>query len=171
MRFKCIFLMLMLFMLSACTFEDRAYNDDKSIASENNCSVKGYSGDLDEDQKGYHLKIEEMNGTREIARADVQKDCNVDISFLISALRGKLKIVHINPSNEVVNIKEIINGSNNESLENATIKCVVGLNKIKLVAENCSNINLRLRDLTQTFQYDVYNSFGQMFSKGFPFEK
>lgn len=168
MNYKTICPALALIVLSSCAFNggnNRNYNDNKIIAEKDSYSATLFNKNISSDGKGYHLKIEKFDGNREMAHANIQYDCEINVSLLLFINSGKVKLVHIKPNNEVVILKEILKSNSEETLENVTINCVKGVNKIKLVAENAKEVDLKFLDLTQTFEYTD----DEMFDKDFPF--
>ena len=157
----------MMFMLVGCSNESEEdysgnynYSDDSSIAGDNNFSSQNSTTNWSDDGKTFFGKMGKFNGSMELAHADVQSNCNVEICFSGNISKGKAKLVLVKPDLSVETLKEIDSNKDSSYKENLYVACDIGTNKIKFVGENykgnfeVSQVNERVFEYTGLFNKD-----------------
>ncbi len=159
---------VMLSMLFGCSMghddNENVYNNNSKIAFRNNCSAKGQSNKISDDEKSFYSHIWHLNGCFQVAEADIKDKCDVEMCFSGEIKSGKAKIVLVKPNNKVEILKEVVAGQDNSYSCNLNVSCDVGLNKIKFVGKNYrGNFELSQKD------EKVFDYIGSLFDKNFPF--
>ncbi len=167
----CLLLCLvMMFMLVGCSNESKVdysghynYSDNSSIAGENNFSSQNSTINYSDDGKTLFGKMGRLNGSMELAHADIQSNCSVEISFSGRISEGKAKLVLVKPDLSVETLKEIEAGKDNSYKDSLSVSCDTGVNKIKFVGENYKG-NFEVSQIGEkVFEYT------DLFKKNFPF--
>lgn len=124
-------------MFAGCSSNN--YNDNKFIANEDARGTLKFSTmnlQPSEDCR-QHGEIGKLDGIRRVAQANIDKDQEVALHISFAANLGKGKLVLVKPNSEVEVLAEVISGQDKEHFEgDVSVKCISGLNKIKLVGEN-----------------------------------
>lgn len=131
----------------------RHYYDDTAIAGKDEYNARDFNGHLDDTRRVYSCEIGKLDGVYQIASAEIQSDCNIEINVSISANSGKIKLVLVKPSSKDVEVlKEVIAGENSSYTGDISLKCTSGVNVIKMVgADFCGN--LKITQYESIFRY------------------
>ena len=161
----------LLLMFSGCgIWNQYDYNDNKLIASENSHhNIKNSSVSPLKNGK-VNGKIGELNGAYEILTANVSKDTENTLQIKLTASSGKGKLVLVKPNSKVEVLAEAIKEENNYFEDNVTVKCISGINKIKIVGENYGG-TFEIYQPNRILFDNISKSDSKMFSENFPFEK
>lgn len=136
--FKILIFLALPLVFSGCgNLGHHNYNDNKSIASEND-SYKAVFSNLSPITNGsMHGEIKKIDGFMQILEASVSEDTETALHISITANSGKAKLVLVKPNSEIEILGEAISGKDNKHYEeNVSVRCLSGINKIKLVGEN-----------------------------------
>ena len=163
-------LFIMLFALAGCSYKNKNYTDnhstdDHSIANNDSFSCQNSNFNVSDDGKSFFAEIGNLDGHFELAKTDVQNDCDVEIYFSGNIKSGKAKLVLVKPDASVEILKEMSTDENNSYEENLRVSCDTGINKIKIVGENYSGSFEITQNNNRLFNYTIDN----MFDESFPF--
>jgi hypothetical protein len=148
-----------LVFLSACTIFNKNNSNDNEIANNNSFSSDGTDRKIHTDNLGFTLNLKKFKGTIELAKTDVSDPVSVDISYELICNSGKAKLALIKPNNKIVTINENNCANSDDSLQKTTINLEKGINKIKIISDDYTDIDLKFRQSETIFVY----------TKGFPF--
>lgn len=164
--FKILALAAIPLMFAGCSSNN--YNDNNFIANEDARGTLKFSTmnlQPSEDCR-QHGKIGELDGIRKVAQANIDKDQEVALHISFAANSGKGKLVLVKPNSEVEVLAEVTSEKGSEHFEgNVVVKCIPGVNKIKIVGENYGG------------DFEIYQPNGVIFKsvnmlgENFPFEK
>lgn len=156
------------------------YNDNKLIASEgNNYNVVNSS--IKPLTNGKICgEIGKLYGANEILAANVSKDTESKLKIKLTANSGKGKLVLVKPNSEVEVLAEAISGGENNQFEgNISVKCISGVNTIKVVGENYSGdfeiyqpneiLFNNVTKIKNKYKKSSENERNDMFGENFPF--
>lgn len=122
-------------MLSGCG--KSGYNDSNAIVSKDSGGSNKFSSVSPLGNGKHYGKIGELNGFWTILEANVSRDIETVLHITFTSNSGKGKLVLVKPNSEVEVLAEVISGQDKEHFEgDVSVKCISGLNKIKLVGEN-----------------------------------
>ena len=157
---KVICAILILVLLSACSsYKDINYDkifDDSTFSMKNNESL------VDDNGKSFSLKLQEFVGVLEIAEANI--DGGLDCSLFISGnVTDATKIVLVDQKNEVTVLKEFTKDETNEDIEEIKFVSYQGINKIKIISNNRTDVNLKLTQSDLIFKYNQNFPFSPLF--------
>ncbi|MBU3811785.1 MAG: hypothetical protein H9893_09065 [Candidatus Niameybacter stercoravium] len=108
--------------------------DSYSLHKEEQC-VEGqvYTGQL------------EFEGVDTLWDYEAEEDMEVEVSYCLSVSHGKAKLVYIAPNDQTYIIVENKDRVKTDDLENAVLQIKKGRNRIKLVAMNKAQIDLKVK--------------------------
>ena len=186
---KILILALLPIMLSGCSnnynnnqsMENRYdYNDNKLIASEGSyCNVVNSS--IKPLINGKICgEIGALYGVDEILAANVDKNTESKLQIKLTANSGKGKLVLVKPDSEVEILAETVFGEEHNQFEgNISVKCIPGVNTIKVVGENYSgNFEIyqpnevlfnNITDIKNNYKKSSKNGGNDMLGENFPF--
>ena len=139
-------------LFSSCSFNSMLsiYNNDKKIASETNTFNLGEI-EQEIDNKKIEAKIDDIEGMETIWSFTSDEDMDIELSGEMSIKSGKAKLVLILPDNTLILLAEKDFASNsNEITQTFSVK--QGLNRIKIVAEKNTELDLVLASTDGDFQ-------------------
>lgn len=143
----------MMILLSSCSFNlvESIYDNDEKIASETNTFNLGEIEQEISDNM-IEAQIDNIEGMETIWSFTSEKDIDVELSGEFSVKSGKAKLVLILPDNTLAVIaeKDSTVTDNNEIMQTLSIK--KGLNRIKIVAEKNTELELKLSSADGEFQ-------------------
>lgn len=130
-------------IISGCglNYMSYLYSNNKKISSDNSFSANNTKQTLDE--HGYVGKLE-FEGVDTIWSYNTETDTEVEISYLLSVTKGKAKLVLIKPDGEVEIIFESKDNNKQSKTNSTKLSLTKGENKIKLVAKDNANIELKI---------------------------
>ncbi|MBU5438050.1 hypothetical protein KQI42_08530 [Tissierella sp. MSJ-40] len=118
------------------------YSKDDEISSDTN----SFSLDKDEqsiDGQAYTGKLE-FEGMDTIWKYNAEDDMEIELSYLLSVSKGKAKLVLIDPSGKLETLVENKDKTIQKDMETIKMSLKKGENRIKLVASNKAQIELKL---------------------------
>jgi hypothetical protein len=118
------------------------YSNDSEISSDTN------SFNLDNEEQSidgqeYIGKLE-FEGMDTIWRYNAENDMDIKLSYLLSVNKGKAKLVLINSAGELETLVENKDNIIQNDMETITVPLKKGENRIKIVASNKAQIELKL---------------------------
>lgn len=146
-----------LLVLAGCSF----FREENNINNTDKFSYQDLNVNLSEDGKSFFCEVKDLLGYFEIAETNVQNNCNLEIQFSSEVNSGKAKLILTKPDNSTETLKEIDSNKNGSCSENLYINCVSGVNKIKLVGENCTGNFEISQNNEKVFNYTQYNMFNK----------
>lgn len=119
------------------------YNDNEKISSDAN------SFNLDVDKQsidGQEFKgvIKKIEGMDTIWTYESDKDMELDMTYLLNVVSGKLKLVLISPDSSVTTLIERSKESEVVDYATNTLQIKKGLNRIKIVANKNTSIEFNI---------------------------
>lgn len=157
---KLICAIVILVLLNACSLTHLIHKDINYdvIFDRDSFSIKNMEHSVEDNGKTLLLKLEGFTGVLDIAEANFDDSC--DCSFLISEdVTDVAKIVLVNKNDEVIVLKEFTKNEVKKDNEEVKFVSYKGGNKIKIISENCIDVNLKLTQPDLIFKYN----------QGFPF--
>lgn len=130
-------------LLVGCTFNPMVaiYDNDEKIASTTNSyNLIGIEQTLVKEQ--FTASVNKMEGMDTIWTFESEEDKVVDITYKINVSSGKMKLVLINPEDEVVTIAEY-NSEMSEPVQ-STMNIGKGSNRIKIVAAKDTKFDINI---------------------------
>ena len=119
------------------------YNDNEKISSDAN------SFNLDVDKQSIDGKkskgvIKKIEGMDTIWTYESDKDMELDMTYLLNVVSGKLKLVLISPDSSVTTLIERSKESEVVDYATNTLQIKKGLNRIKIVANKNTSIEFNI---------------------------
>ena len=145
-KYLVIFIVLSM-VLVGCTKNHMTsiYNNNEEISSDTN----SFNLDIVEqsiDGQEFKGVINKIEGMDTIWTYESDEDIELDMTYLLTVISGKLKLVLISPDNSVTTLIETNNKSDVVDFATNTLQIKKGINRIKMVAgKNTSlefNINI-----------------------------
>ena len=143
-KYVMIFIVLSM-VLVGCSknYMTSIYNDNEKISSNTN------SFNLDVDKQsidGQEFKgvIKKIEGMDTIWTYESDKDIELDMTYLLNVVSGKLKLVLISPDSSVTTLIERSKESEVVDYATNTLQIKKGLNRIKMVANKNTNIEFNI---------------------------
>jgi len=143
-KYVMIFIVLSM-VLVGCSknYMTSIYNDNEKISSNTN------SFNLDVDKQsidGQEFKgvIKKIEGMDTIWTYESDKDIELDMTYLLNVVSGKLKLVLISPDSSVTTLIERNKESEVVDYATNTLQIKKGLNRIKMVANKNTNIEFNI---------------------------
>lgn len=143
-KYVMIFIVLSM-VLVGCSknYMTSIYNDNEKISSNTN------SFNLDVDKQsidGQEFKgvIKKIEGMDTICTYESDKDIELDMTYLLNVVSGKLKLVLISPDSSVTTLIERNKESEVVDYATNTLQIKKGLNRIKMVANKNTNIEFNI---------------------------
>ena len=147
-----ILILIYTLLLTACSTNSitTLYGNEDEIASENNSYNLNEKEQTIKDQQ-YKGKIE-FEGMDTLWTYDAKEDEDIDITYLITVISGKVKIVLITPDKTVSTIVENTSKSELNDYATNTLHIKKGMNRIKIVAEKNTDVELDITIPNGDFQ-------------------
>lgn len=136
---------VMLVVLSGCSSNmmNGLYKNDERILSTNNSyNLNGEEQEIDGQTYKGNVEFEGMD-TIWVYKAE--SNCEIEMSYLLSVLEGKAKLVLIASDGTLTTIAENTNKSKDEELTVTSLSLLAGENRIKLIAANKAQIELEIQ--------------------------
>ncbi|KNF07628.1 hypothetical protein CLPU_14c00460 [Gottschalkia purinilytica] len=137
----CIFATL-LFTGCRLNYMSSLYSKDNKISSDTNSFSLNKEEQSMDDQE-YIGKLE-FEGMDTIWKYNAENDMKIKLSYLLSVNKGKAKLVLIDPTGKVETLIENKDSNTQKNIETIMISLKKGKNRIKLVASNKAQIELKL---------------------------
>lgn len=119
------------------------YDDESKIADHSN-SYNLINCEQRIEEQNYKCSIEKFEGMDTVWTYDAAEDVSAELSYFVSVYNGKMKLVLIAPDNSLTTIAEITPETKLEDSLNDTINLKKGKNKIKVVAEKDTKLDIEL---------------------------
>lgn len=110
------------------------------------------SGMEDEERTKYVFHAQSMQGVETLWYYQAEQDEVIEISYLLSAPRGKAKLVYVSPSWKTTTLAEKI-GEGSDELVTTTLAVKKGENRIKLACGLNTEIHMKLQIKEGWFQH------------------
>lgn len=133
---KVIILILLAILLVGCQNSSftSIYNDDNKIVSGSNTfSLTNYEQDIDGQR--YFGTVNSMDGMDTIWIYEATEDTKIDMRYLLTVQKGKVKLVLISPDKSLTTLVESTNKSDLKDYATNKLFIKKGLNRIKFVAD------------------------------------
>lgn len=119
------------------------YNDNEKISSDAN----SFNLDVDKqsiDGQNFKGVIKKIEGMDTIWTYESDKDMELDMTYLLNVVSGKLKLVLISPDSSVTTLIERSKESEVVDYATNTLQIKKGLNRIKIVANKNTSIEFNI---------------------------
>lgn len=119
------------------------YNDNEKISSDAN----SFNLDVDKqsiDGQKFKGVIKKIEGMDTIWTYESDKDMELDMTYLLNVVSGKLKLVLISPDSSVTTLIERSKESEVVDYATNTLQIKKGLNRIKIVANKNTSIEFNI---------------------------
>lgn len=142
---KVIICVVIVMLFSACSNNpmNSLYTNDKKISSDSNSYNLNDETQNIEGQK--YSGSYEFEGMDTLWKYEVERDCEIDISYLLTVTKGKAKLVLISPDGTLTTITENVDNSKQNGLDNISLSLQKGENRIKLIAANKAHIEIEVQ--------------------------
>ncbi|MGF7059655.1 hypothetical protein [Brassicibacter mesophilus] len=132
----------LLFAGCGMNYMSSQYSNDSKISSDANSFNLNSEEQLIDGQE-YIGKLE-FEGMDTIWRYNAESDMDIKLSCLLSVNKGKAKLVFINSAGELETLAESKDNIVQNDMETITVSLKKGENRIKIVASNKAQIELKL---------------------------
>lgn len=136
---------LLAFLLAGCKDNSMAdiYNDDREIVRDGDTyGIDEIEQDLKESD--FTAKISKIEGMETIWTYEAVEDMELDIAYLVTVYSGKAKLVLIAPDDTLTIISEASPETKGTALTEDIISIKAGKNRIKIVAEKNTKLDIQL---------------------------
>lgn len=139
-KYIVIFVVLTM-MLVGCSknYMTSIYNDNEKISSNTNSFNLDIEEQSIEGQK-FNGVIKKIEGMDTIWTYESDKDMELDMTYLLNVISGKVKLVLIAPDSSVTNLIEATKESEVIDYVTNTLQIKKGLNRIKIVADKNTSL-------------------------------
>ena len=133
-------LLFSLILTTSCTTNHMTsiYNSNEKISSSTDSfNLDGVTQKI-EDEK-FFGEVERFEGMDTIWTYEAAEDMELEVTYLLNALKGSVKLVLISPDNSVIDVIERSDESNFNDYVTSTIPIQKGTNRLKMVgSKHCS---------------------------------
>jgi len=127
------------------------YDKDAKIASDSN-SFNLYNTEQTIEGQNFIGTIEQIEGMDTIWTYEAEEDIELDMTYLLNVISGKAKLVLISPDSSLTTLIEVTNESEVTDYATNVLSIKKGLNRIKIVAGENTELNFDITIPSGEFQ-------------------
>ncbi|MGL5675989.1 MAG: hypothetical protein ACRDDX_06230 [Cellulosilyticaceae bacterium] len=138
-------LLLVAMLVTGCSnnYMTSIYNsDDKISSSTNSYNLDGVTQTIEGEK--FIGEVEKLEGMDTIWSYEATEDMELEITYLLNAIKGRVKLVLISPDGSLTNVIERSDNATFTDYATSTIQLKKGTNRLKMVGDKECSIKFEI---------------------------